>query len=122
MKIIFCSDLKHLDGALFFGNTSEFLALSKQIPNKAEYLILRMDSVGYIDQSGLYALEDVLLYLEQHDIHVLLVAPQEQPIVMLESTQLIPALIPEAQIFEDIKSCLEYLKELHLEPKVSDVS
>lgn len=122
MKIIFCSDLKHLDGALFFGNTSEFLALSKQIPNKAEYLILRMDSVGYIDQSGLYALEDVLLYLEQHDIHVLLVAPQEQPIVMLESTQLIPALIPEAQIFEDIKSCLECLKELHLEPKVSDVS
>jgi SulP family sulfate permease len=81
-----------------------------------------MDSVGYIDQSGLYALEDVLLYLEQHNIHVLLVAPQEQPIVMLESTQLIPALIPEAQIFEDIKSCLEHLKELHIAPKVSDVS
>ena len=51
--------IKHLSGPLFFGFTSEFVNISNQIPKSASILMIRMSKVPYIDQSGLFALEDV---------------------------------------------------------------
>jgi SulP family sulfate permease len=65
--------IKHLSGPLFFGFTSEFVNISKQIPKTASILIIRMDKVPFIDQSGLFALEDVLLDLYQKEIEILMV-------------------------------------------------
>ena len=44
--------IKHIKGPIFFGSTSHFQALEKQIPETAEYVIIRMEKVPYIDQSG----------------------------------------------------------------------
>ncbi|MBT8323246.1 MAG: SulP family inorganic anion transporter, partial [Eudoraea sp.] len=52
--------IKHLKGPLFFGSTSNFLQLSKQIPDTAKTVIIRLGRTQYMDQSGLYAMEDVL--------------------------------------------------------------
>ena len=103
--------IKHLDGPLFFGYTSDFQALATQIPATASHVILRMDKVPYIDQSGLYALEDVLLDLERKDVHTLLVAPQEQPLMMLKRIDIVPDLVPEECIFEDFHDCIQYVRE-----------
>jgi len=103
--------IKHLDGPLFFGYTSDFQALAKQIPQTASHLILRMDKVPYIDQSGLYALEDVLLDLEQRDVHTLLINPQKQPLMMLKQIDIVPDLVSPDRIFEDFSSCIEYVKD-----------
>ena len=103
--------IKHLDGPLFFGYTSEFQALAKQIPETASHLILRMDKVPYIDQTGLYALEDVLLDLESKNIHTLIIAPQKQPLMMLRKIDIVPDLVSEEHIFEDFKSCVKYINE-----------
>lgn len=103
--------IKHLDGPLFFGYTSEFQALAKQIPETASHLILRMDKVPYIDQTGLYALEDILLDLESKNIHTLMIAPQKQPLMMLKKIDIVPGLVSEKHIFEDFKSCIEYINK-----------
>lgn len=103
--------IKHLNGPLFFGYTSEFQALAKQIPETASHLILRMDKVPYIDQTGLYALEDILLDLESKDIHTLMIAPQKQPLMMLKKIDIVPDLVAEENIFDNFKSCIKYISE-----------
>lgn len=103
--------IKHLYGPLFFGFTSHFQDEIKNIPDQVKALIIRMDRVPYIDQSGLYALENAVLDLEQRGIQVLLTAVQEQPKDKLVSIDIVPDLISESHIFDDINGAFDYLKE-----------
>lgn len=102
--------IKHLKGPLFFGFTSEFQQLAKQIPRSASTVIICMDRMQYLDQSGLYTLEDVLIDLKNSGIEVLFVGLLEQPRYMMERVRLIPSLISENRIFIDFKACTAYLK------------
>lgn len=102
--------IKHLYGPLFFGFTSHFQDEIKNIPEQVKALIIRMDRVPYIDQSGLYALENAVLDLEQRGIQVLLTAIQEQPKDKLVSIDIVPDLISEEHIFENINGAFDYLK------------
>ncbi len=86
--------IKHIKGPIFFGSMSFVQGLAKQIPDEASHVILRMDLVPYVDQSGLYILEDVLLELEKKDIHVLMVDIQPQPLYLMMSIDIIQDLIP----------------------------
>lgn len=102
--------IKHIKGPLFFGSTSHFQVLSKQVPETASYAIVRMEKVPYIDQSGLYAIEEALLFLEQKDIHVLIVDLQKQPLYLLESIDVVPDLIPKEHLFNDFNECTNWIK------------
>ena len=102
--------INHLYGPLFFGFTSHFQDEIKNIPEQVKALIIRMDRVPYIDQSGLYALENAVLDLEQRGIQVLLTAVQEQPKDKLVSIDIVPDLISEEHIFGDINDAFDYLK------------
>ena len=102
--------IKHLDGPLFFGVTGEIKALSDQLPATATHLIMRMDKVPYLDQSGVYTLEDIFMELEQKGIKPLLVNVQEQPRYMMERIDLIPDLVHEDQIFKDISHTIDWVK------------
>ena len=103
--------IKHIRGPLFFGSTSYFLQLVKQIPETTSTVIIRMGRMQYMDQSGLYAMEDVLVDLVKQDKKVLLVGILEQPRYMLERIDIIPDLIPKDQIFESFKDCVLWVKE-----------
>ena len=102
--------IKHIRGPLFFGSTSYFQQLVKQIPDTTTTIIIRMGRMQYVDQSGLYAMEDVLVDLVNSGKKVLLVNPLEQPLYMLERIDLIPDLIPRDQIFKNFDDCLVWLK------------
>ncbi|APY07276.1 sodium-independent anion transporter [Winogradskyella sp. J14-2] len=102
--------IKHLYGPLFFGFTSHFQDEIKKIPKEIKALIIRMDRVPYIDQSGLYALENAVLDLEQRGVQVLLTAIQEQPKDKLVSIDIVPDLISEEHIFGNISGAFDYLK------------
>ncbi len=102
--------IKHIKGPLFFGSTSEFQQLVKQIPDTASAIIIRMGRMQYMDQSGLYAMEDVLIDLVKQSKKILLVNILEQPRYMLERIDIIPDLIPKEQIFDDFKVCLAWVK------------
>lgn len=103
--------IKHLTGPLFFGSTSEFQQLANQIPATAKTVIIRMGRTQYMDQSGLYAMEDVLLDLKKNDVTILMVDVLKQPRYLMERIDIIPDLIANEHIFTDFKSCLKWVKE-----------
>ncbi len=103
--------IKHIKGPLFFGSTSDFQQLVKQIPNTASTIIIRMEKMQYIDQSGLYALEDILVDLKKDDKNVLLVDLLDQPRYMMERIDIIPDLISEESIFTTFEDCLTWVKQ-----------
>lgn len=102
--------IKHIKGPLFFGSTNEFQQMADQIPRTASTVIIRMDRMQYIDQSGLYTLEDVLIDLKKSDIDVLFVDVLKQPRYMMERVDVIPDLIPEENIFNNFSDCLVWIK------------
>jgi SulP family sulfate permease len=101
--------IKHIKGPLFFGSTSDFQHLASQIPDTASAVVIRMGRMPYVDQSGLYAMEDVLIDLSQRGISVLLVNVLQQPRYMLERIDIIPDLVPKEQIFNNFKDCLTWI-------------
>lgn len=103
--------IKHLYGSLFFGFTSHFQDEIKNIPEQVEALIIRMDRVPFIDQSGLYAIENAVLDLEKRGVEVVLTALQEQPKDMLLSIDIVPDLISENHIFGNINEAFSYIKQ-----------
>lgn len=103
--------IKHLKGPLFFGTTSDFKALSNQLPDTASAIIIRMDKTNYIDQSGLYALEDAIVPLVNEGKKVLLVGLQKQPRYMMERVNMIPKLLSNDLLFDNIDDCMVYIKE-----------
>jgi SulP family sulfate permease len=103
--------IKHIKGPLFFGSTSDFQQLSKQIPRTASTVIIRLSRMQYMDQSGLYAMEDVLIDLKKEDITVLLVGLLDQPKYMMERIDIIPDLIPKEHLFNNFKACISWIKK-----------
>ena len=98
--------IKHVDGPLFFGSTSNFEQLSKQIPDHAKAVVIRMKNVPYMDQSGLYAMEDVLLDLTNQGKKVIITGLQKQPRYMMERVDIIPDLISREQLSDGFSECI----------------
>jgi len=103
--------IKHIKGPLFFGTTSEFQQLANQIPSTASYAIIRLDRMQYMDQSGLYAMEDVLQELNKNDITALFVDLLSQPRYMMERIDIIPDFIPETHIFDTFDESITWIKK-----------
>jgi len=103
--------IKHIKGPLFFGSTSEFQALSQQIPKSAKTVIMRLGRMQYMDQSGLYAMEDMLQDLKKKNIEVLFVNLLQQPRYMMERIDIIPDFIPKEHIFKGFDPCVQWIKE-----------
>ena len=65
--------------------------------------------MNYIDQSGLYALEDILVDLAKKKIA--LVNIPNQPLLMMERIGIIPDLVPISMIFDDFKECTNWIQK-----------
>ncbi|MFT6796728.1 MAG: SulP family sulfate permease [Maribacter sp.] len=102
--------IKHLYGPLFFGFTSHFQDQVKNIDEGVKVLVIRMDRVPYVDQSGIYALENAILDLALKDIKVVITGLQEQPKDLLTSIDIIPDLVPETQVFLHIEDSFDWLR------------
>jgi len=102
--------IKHLYGPLFFGFTSYLKDEFGRLPQDIKALIIRMDRVPSIDQSGLYALEETIFDLRQRGVEVLLIGLQEQPKDMMERIDIIPDLVPEHDLFDSVNDAFGYLK------------
>ena len=103
--------IKHIKGPLFFGSTSEFQQLYKQIPEGAKTVVIRLSRMQYMDQSGLYAMEDVLQDLQKNEVLPLFVGLLPQPRYMMERIDIIPDFVPEEHIFEEFDDCVKWIKE-----------
>ncbi|MAU10630.1 MAG: sodium-independent anion transporter [Anaerolineaceae bacterium] len=102
--------VKHLYGPMFFGFTARFQELVQSLDEDIDALIIRMDRVPHMDQSGLYAMEDALLDLTRRNVKVLLTGVHTQPMDMLLRIDIVPALIPEEHIFNSFKESIAWVK------------
>ncbi|HKP03756.1 MAG TPA: SulP family inorganic anion transporter [Chthoniobacterales bacterium] len=93
--------IKHVDGPLFFGFASQFLDIARQAAAQSRLLILRMDRVSYMDQTGVYALKDALNGFIAAGVRVLVVGIPVTHRDLLEKLQVIPAVVPESDVFDD---------------------
>ncbi|MGB0186408.1 MAG: SulP family inorganic anion transporter [Flavobacteriaceae bacterium] len=98
--------IKHIKGPLFFGSTAEFQQLYKQIPETAKTVVIRLSRMQYMDQSGLYVMEDTLQDLKTKGVNVIFVGLLKQPRYMMERIEIIPNFIPEEQIYGTFKAYL----------------
>ncbi|MEM8825666.1 MAG: SulP family inorganic anion transporter, partial [Pseudomonadota bacterium] len=101
--------IKNINGPLFFGMTAAFQTKLETVSEDVPVLVFRMEDTPYIDQSGLYALEDAVLDLERKGADVLIVGAQDQPLDMMKRINLIPALIQEEHVFDTMADCQAWL-------------
>lgn len=104
--------IKHINGPLFFGSTDGFSRLAKEIPKTAERVLFRFDRMEYLDQSGLYALEDLLVDLSNEDKTVYFIHLPKQPRYMMERIGLVPRLVPADNIFDELSDFLKHINSL----------
>ena len=104
--------IKHINGPLFFGSTDGFQKLAKTISKGANTVLFRFDRMEYIDQSGLYALEDLLVDLSKQQKRIYFINLQNQPRYMMERVRLIPRLVSEQNIFDNINDYIKTTNKL----------
>lgn len=102
--------VKHFDGPIFFGFASKFQEMTRAMPD-VKIVIMRMRLVPYIDQTGIYAIEDAVMELQEKGVIVLMTGLQVQPKDMLMNIGLIPDLVVESNLFADFPSCIKALQE-----------
>ncbi|NPD45521.1 MULTISPECIES: SulP family inorganic anion transporter [unclassified Lentimicrobium] len=102
--------IKRFDGPMFFGVAAKMMERINKIPTNAKVVIFRMKKVPFIDQSGLYALEEVIKEMQKMGIVVVLTMIQAQPLYLLKKNRLIPNILPEKYLFDTIEDCSEWLK------------
>ena len=108
--------VQRLNGPIFFGTINKFKEVMEDVPDHAKVVIIRMKLVSFMDQSGLYAMETAIKDLQSRGILVLMTIIQPQPMYMLKTLHVIPAVIPEEHTFKTFEDCTDYLnRELRIE-------
>jgi SulP family sulfate permease len=102
--------IQHFDGPIFFGFAFAFTEIVNAMP-KVEKIIFRMHNVPYIDQSGMYALEDAFIELKKKKIDIILSGVQSQPKGMLEKIKIIPNVISEDKVFEKFSDAIAKISQ-----------
>lgn len=101
--------IKHFDGPIFFGFAAKFQEMTRALP-EVDVVLMRMDKVPYIDQSGMYAIEDAVMALQGKKVLVLLIGIQKQPEDMLRRIGLVPDMIADQHLYEDFSSCVQAIE------------
>ncbi|MFT5021303.1 MAG: SulP family sulfate permease, partial [Polaribacter sp.] len=104
-KVIF----KHMNGPLFFGMTTHFRRAVSELP-EVRLLVIRMERVPFIDQSGVYALEASLEELKQQRVVVAISGADEKAVKLMKDMHLIPKYVPEQLVFDDFQDCRKWLR------------
>ena len=95
--------IKHVEGPLFFGFARGFADIAP-LARSGKVLVLRMDRVRFMDQSGAYALQDALADLKAVGLRILIVGLPVAQRDILEALHLIPDVVPEKDLFDDFPS------------------
>lgn len=101
--------VKQLDGPLFFGFADRFRAYCESITD-VDAVILRMNNVPFLDQSGIITLESAVADWEKRGIHVYFTELNDEVYSALSKLKLMPGLVPEQHFFRRFEDVVEYLK------------
>ena len=101
--------IKRFVGPIFFGSANKIMDRINRIPEDAKIIIFRMERVPFIDQSGLYALEEVIKEMMEAGITVYMTALQEQPSFLLARNKFIPEVISKNSLFNTFGELTKHL-------------
>ena len=101
---------KDFSGPIFFGIIEEFKNSVLRLPD-IDYLIIRLEKVAFIDQSGLYALEETLLDLQKSNVVIVISGPNQNVVDQLSNVHIIPDFVSESHIFHDDEKLRVWLNE-----------
>src|SRR5262249_35705421 len=90
------------------------LDIAREAAGKSMLLVLRMDRISYVDQTGVYALKDALTRLTATGVRVLVVGISVGHLDLLEKLQVIPAVVPQYDVrcdFDTLKKVLPSIVE-----------
>jgi SulP family sulfate permease len=90
--------VKHVEGPLFFGFARGFLNAAGRATG-SRLLVVRMDRVSLMDQSGAYALQDALVDLKSSGMRIVLVGLPVAQRDLLEAIHVIPELVSTKDLF-----------------------
>ncbi|MCB0635592.1 MAG: SulP family inorganic anion transporter [Lewinella sp.] len=108
--------VKNLEGPLFFGFADRFRYHCESI-KEGLIVILKMDAVPFLDQSGIVTLESVIQDWHHRGIQVYIVGANAQVRDSLEKVKVLPELVNASHCFRNLDDCLG-----SLERKVADVT
>jgi SulP family sulfate permease len=103
--------IKHVEGPLFFGFARGFLDIAARAAG-GRLLVLRMDRVRLMDQSGAYALHDALVDLTSTGMRIVLVGLPVAERDVLEAIHVIPKLVATEDLFADFAELKAALPKL----------
>jgi SulP family sulfate permease len=106
--------VKHVEGPLFFGFARGFADIAP-LARDGKVLVLRMDRVRFMDQSGAYALQDALVDLKAAGLRILIVGLPVAQRDLLETLHLVPDVVPEKDLFDDFASLKAALPNVLME-------
>ncbi len=102
--------IKQIEGPLFFGFASGLQKMAEDYVD-ITHAIYRMKEVPFIDQSGLYALQETLLTMRERGVKVYLTGLSEQPERTLRRGGVIPALVPEGHVCANFSAAVDCVVE-----------
>ena len=75
-------------------------------------LVIRMEKVPFVDQSGVYALEAAIEELHKLDVIVALSGVNDQVMDALHVMHVVPDYVPDRFVFREFSECNKWLKEI----------
>lgn len=101
--------VKTLDGPLFFGFADRFREHCQTIDGVLA-VILRMERVPFLDQSGIVTIESVIKDWHDRGIQVYLAGAGMQVKQSLMKVDLIPSLVHESDCYDSFDECIEAIR------------
>ena len=95
---------------MFFGSSDSFQKLGSNIPDSASTVLFKLDRMNYLDQSGVYAMDEMILSLEKQNKKVYFSGIDSQPKLMFEKMGFFDK-VKSTQIFENYEDCINSLKK-----------
>lgn len=100
--------IKEFHGPLFFGFSSKFQEQFSKSPNM-KAVVFRFKHMSFADQSGLYALMDVIRGLNESNTWVLFCGLRGNVKEQFVKLKIIPDLVPESHCFNDFEAATAWL-------------
>ncbi len=100
-----------LNGPLFFGFASRFQNKIDSISADLSAVVFDFSHVHHMDQSGVYTFKEACKTLKEKEINVCLCDMHWRQRAMMEGITMIPEIIEERFIFENIEDAIQWLNE-----------
>jgi len=109
-----------LEGPLFFGFTDHFRAKSGALED-TKLVIIRMENVPFLDQSGIVTLESVIQDWDRKGVKVYIAGANKKVKDSLTNLTVIPRMIPAEKCFDSFEEAIHHVKKVVKSDDARDV-